>query len=65
MYYDSMNDFSQDNDTEAPFGEPEDGLHANNLSHPRYDGDLDDQEIYDEGMAGAAGVNDFSNRRFD
>ena len=46
---------------EGAFNEPTDRQYNADSSHPRYDSNIDDQELYDAGMAAASGIGDFAN----
>ena len=44
-----------------PFNEPDDRRFIANTLHPRFDSEIDNHEMYDVGMGGAAGMGDFAN----
>lgn len=46
---------------EGAFNEPLDREYNAEPSHPRYDSHIDEQELYDEGLASASGLSDFAN----
>lgn len=65
---DDKSQLSIDSVGQAPFSEPADSGQIPNLLHPRYDSEIDLHEAYDEGLASAAGAEDFhdsSVREFD
>lgn len=53
---DTMGSVSNKDDDSRPFSGPDPGIDDLVADRPETDGDIDEQELYDEGLAGAAEI---------
>ncbi len=55
--------FNSPDENGAPFGSPDPDMDDMVSTRPETDGDIDEQELYDEGLAGAAELDDEEDER--